>query len=409
MQGPKLVIDFSLPQEVIERRDTIRDFVGKKIVPYERDLRFTQHGPSDDLRNEMCALAKEAGLLTFQAPAHLGGWGPSHVEQAVYFEAAGWSTLGPVALNCAAPDEGNMFLLEKIANETQTEEFLKPQIAGDRRSVFAMTEPGGAGSDPGQLQTTAQWNGERFVINGLKWLITGAPGAKSWIIMAHLEENDQFEAGPTLFLCDGDKPGIAIERVMNSIDRSFVEGHGVVRFQDLQLTPDHLLGETGQGLRYAQLRLAPARMTHCMRWLGAATRAHAIATDYARKRTAFGKPLGDHQGVSFMLAENEMAFRQCRLLIWHTCWLMDQGEKARHDSSIAKAAVSEALYQVTDRCVQILGGSGVTDETPVELIFRDMRAFRIYDGPTEVHKFAIGRKIMRDAAKAGDGEYVFPQ
>ncbi|WP_433491525.1 acyl-CoA dehydrogenase family protein [Nocardia grenadensis] len=389
------MIDFTIPAELATERDRVRAFVADKIVPYERDPRLTSHGPTDELRQELVELARAENLLTIQAPTALGGRGLTHVEQAVLYEAAGWSTLGPIAMNCAAPDEGNMFLLSKIANPEQTERYLRPVIDGHQRSVFAMTEPDGAGSDPGQLATTATFDGEIFVIEGRKWLITGANGAKTWIIMALLGDNPHLPAGPTLFLTDGDRPGIVIERTMNTMDRNYVAGHCVVRFDNLTLPKSALLGEAGQALRYAQLRLAPARLTHCMRWLGAAERAQSIAIDHAKTRTAFGKTLGEHQGVSFMIADNEIALHQCRLTIWHTCWLMDQGEKARHESSMAKSFVSEELFKVADRCVQILGGIGVSDETVVEMIFRDMRPFRLYDGPTEVHKYAIGRKVLR--------------
>ncbi|WP_063125440.1 acyl-CoA dehydrogenase family protein [Nocardia fusca] len=389
------MIDFTIPAELAAERDRVRAFVADKIVPYERDPRLTSHGPTDELRQELVELARAEKLLTIQAPTALGGRGLTHVEQAVLYEAAGWSTLGPVAMNCAAPDEGNMFLLSKIANPEQTERYLQPVIDGHQRSVFAMTEPDGAGSDPGQLATTATFDGENFVIEGRKWLITGANGAKTWIIMALLGDNPHLPAGPTLFLTDGDRPGIVIERTMNTMDRNYVAGHCVVRFDNLTLPKSALLGEAGQALRYAQLRLAPARLTHCMRWLGAAERAQSIAIDHAKTRTAFGKTLGEHQGVSFMIADNEIALHQCRLTIWHTCWLMDQGEKARHESSMAKSFVSEELFKVADRCVQILGGIGVSDETVVEMIFRDMRPFRLYDGPTEVHKYAISRKVLR--------------
>ncbi|MGA6203950.1 acyl-CoA dehydrogenase family protein [Nocardia testacea] len=389
------MIDFTIPAELAAERDRVRAFVADKIVPYERDPRLTSHGPTDELRQELVELARAENLLTIQAPTALGGRGLTHVEQAVLYEAAGWSTLGPVAMNCAAPDEGNMFLLSKIANPEQTERYLRPVVDGHQRSVFAMTEPDGAGSDPGQLATTATFDGENFVIEGRKWLITGANGAKTWIIMALLGDNPHLPAGPTLFLTDGDQPGIVIERTMNTMDRNYVAGHCVVRFDNLTLPKSALLGEAGQALRYAQLRLAPARLTHCMRWLGAAERAQSIAIDHAKTRTAFGKTLGEHQGVSFMIADNEIALHQCRLTIWHTCWLMDQGEKARHESSMAKSFVSEELFKVADRCVQILGGIGVSDETVVEMIFRDMRPFRLYDGPTEVHKYAIGRKVLR--------------
>jgi acyl-CoA dehydrogenase len=389
------MIDFAIPDDLATLRDEIREFVSTQVVAFETDPRVTRHGPNDELRAELVGLARKAGLLTFQAPRRLGGREPSHVEQAVLFEAAGWSTLGPVALNCAAPDEGNMFLLAKIADDKQTEEFLRPVIDGRQRSVFAMTEPGGAGSDPNQLATAAVFDGTDYVIDGRKWLITGANGARTWIIMARVAPNSHGPDGPTLFLCDGNTPGIKLERVMNTMDRNYVEGHGVVTFADLRLPASAVLGEVGQALRYAQLRLAPARLTHCMRWLGAAVRAQSIAAEHARTRTSFGRPLGEHQGVSFMLADNEIALQQCRLAIWWACWTLDTGAKGRHESSMVKAYVSEELFKVADRCVQILGGMGISDETPVGMIFSDMRAFRLYDGPTEVHKHAIARQVLR--------------
>ena len=390
------MIDFEIPADLAARRDEIRTFVAEQIVPFERDPRLTRHGPNEEMRTEMVELARKAGLLTVQAPRRFGGWEPTHREQAVLFEAAGWSTLGPVAMNCAAPDEGNMFILSKIANEAQSEDFLVPVIDGRQRSVFAMTEPDGAGSDPGQLKTEAIFDGSEYVINGRKWLITGADGARTWIIMAKVAPNPHGGDGPTLFLCDGRTPGIELERVMNTMDRNYVQGHGVVRFDDLRLPASAVLGEVGQALRYAQMRLAPARLTHCMRWLGAAERAQSIAVEHARSRTAFGKPLGEHQGVGFMLADNEIALQQCRLGIWWACWTLDSGAKGRHESSMIKAYVSEELFKVADRCVQILGGMGISDETPVGMIFSDMRAFRLYDGPTEVHKYAIARQVLRD-------------
>ncbi|WP_396932363.1 acyl-CoA dehydrogenase family protein [Mycolicibacterium sp.] len=390
------MIDFEIPDDLAALRDEIRAFVVEKIVPYERDPRLTRHGPNEEMRTELVGLARDAGLLTFQATNRFGGREPSHREQAVLFEAAGWSTLGPVALNCAAPDEGNMYLLSKIASDEQAETFLVPVIDGRQRSVFAMTEPDGAGSDPNQLATEAVFDGSDYVINGLKWLITGANKARTWIIMARVAPNSHGADGPTLFLCDGQTPGIELERVMDTMDRNYVEGHGVVRFNNLRLPASAVLGEVGQALRYAQLRLAPARLTHCMRWLGAASRAQSIAIDHARTRTAFGKPLGEHQGVSFMLADNEIALQQCRLAIWWACWTLDGGAKGRHESSMVKAYVSEELFKVADRCVQILGGMGISDETPVGMIFSDMRAFRIYDGPTEVHKYAIARQVLRN-------------
>jgi acyl-CoA dehydrogenase len=393
------VIDFSVPQELTTLGERVRNFVIDAIVPYERDPRLTQHGPTDELRQELVELARKEGLLTPQASKRFGGKGISHIEQSVIYEASGWSTLGPVAMNCAAPDEGNMFLLDKLTTDEQAEVFLKPVLNGDVRSVFAMTEPGGAGSDPSQLLTEARRDGDSYVISGRKWLITGANGAGTWIVMAKVVDDGNL-SGPTLFLAKGDDDGIVIERVMNSVDRNYVEGHGVVVFDDLRVSVANVLGEVGEAMRYAQMRLAPARLTHAMRWLGAASRAQHIALEHAKTRTAFGAPIIDHQGVGFMLADNEIALTQCRLAIWYTAWILDQGHKGRHESSISKAFVSEELFKVVDRCIQVLGGIGVTDETPIEMIFRDIRGFRLYDGPTEVHKYAIIRRMNHVGSSA---------
>ena len=393
------MIDFSIRQELTTLGEQIRQFVIDAIIPYERDPRLTQHGPNDELRQELVQLAREQGYLTPQASPRFGGKGITHIEQSVIYEAAGWSTLGPVAMNCAAPDEGNMFILDKLTTDEQAETFLKPVLDGDVRSVFAMTEPGGAGSDPSQLLTEARRDGDCYVISGRKWLITGANGAATWIVMANVVGEGELN-GPTLFLAKGGDEGIVIERVMNSMDRNYVEGHGVVRFDNLRVPAVNILGQVGEAMRYAQMRLAPARLTHAMRWLGAASRAQHIALEHARTRTAFGSPIIDHQGVGFMLADNEIAITQCRLSIWYTAWILDQGHQGRHESSISKAFVSEELFKVVDRCVQVLGGIGVTDETPIEMIFRDIRGFRLYDGPTEVHKYAIIKRMGRFGSAA---------
>jgi acyl-CoA dehydrogenase len=389
------MIDFSITQQDLELRNQVRAFVQEKIIPYEQDERLTSHGPTDALRIELNALARDAGLLAPHVDAHFGGMGLSHVQRSIVFEAAGYSTLGPIALHCAAPDEGNMHMLEVVANDAQKEAYLRPLAEARVRSCFAMTEPQpGAGSDPGQLATRADRDGDHFVINGEKWLITGADGAGFAIIMARAFDGAQ-ELGPTMFFAPLPAPGFRIKRIMNSMDSSFTGGHAHVAIEGLRVHRDDVLGEVGQGLRYAQIRLAPARLTHCMRWLGAANRAHDIAAAYAVGRTAFGKALIEHEGVGFMLADNEIAMHMCRLAIQDAAWRLDQGQPARHESSMVKVFVSESLFNIVDRCMQVLGGSGLTDETQVERIFREVRAFRVYDGPSEVHRWAIANRVAR--------------
>ena len=384
-------MDFTLAPDLIDLRDRTRAFIAEQVIPLERDARQTSHGPSEELRRELVQRARVAGLLTPHASKELGGLGLSHIAKALVFEESGYSTLGPTAMNIHAPDEGNIHLMEAVGTPAQIDRWLRPQVAGHTRSCFAMTEPPpGAGADPSMLATTAVRDGDDYVINGTKWLITGATGAAYAIVMARMEDGSA-----TMFLSDMDQPGITVVRQMDAMDQCFTGGHGVVEFKDLRVPAANVLGEIGKGFRYAQVRLAPARLTHCMRWLGQARRAHDIATDFARRRQAFGKPLGEHEGVGFMLADNDMDLLTARLHILHTAWLLDQGEQGNFESSRAKVVCSEAEWRVVDRCVQILGGQGVTSETIVMRIFTDMRAFRIYDGPSEVHRWSMARKILR--------------
>ncbi|MEO8296235.1 MAG: acyl-CoA dehydrogenase family protein [Burkholderiales bacterium] len=384
-------MDFALTPDLIELRDRTREFIAREIIPFERDPRIDSHGPSDALRAELVAKARAAGLLTPHASKDMGGLGLSHIAKAAVFEEAGYSKLGPVALNIHAPDEGNIHLMEEVATPAQKERWLRPLVEGRTRSCFAMTEPApGAGADPSMLTTLATRDAHGdYLLSGTKWFITGAHGASFGIIMARMEDGSA-----TMFLADMDQPGVHHERQMDAMDTCFTGGHGVLRFENLRVPAADVLGEIGKGFRYAQVRLAPARLTHCMRWLGQARRAHETALAYARGRQAFGKRLGDHQGVSFMLADNDMDLQTARLHIWHTAWLLDQGQRCNFESSRAKVVASEAEWRIVDRCVQILGGQGVTGEKEVMRIFMDMRAFRIYDGPSEVHRDSLGKKLL---------------
>lgn len=383
-------MDFTIPDELIALQRKTRDFIAEHVIPMERDARLTAHGPTDCLRRELQAKAKSNGLLCPHASSEMGGMGLSHFAKAIVFEEAGYSPLGPVALNVHAPDEGNIHLMDIVATEAQKDRWLLPLVQGHIRSCFAMTEPApGSGSDPSMLQTTAVRDGDDYVINGDKWFITGADGAGFVIIMARMEDGTA-----TMFLADMSSPGIIHERSMDSLDSCFAGGHSVLRFKDLRVPAADVLGEIGKGFRYAQIRLAPARLTHCMRWLGAARRAQDIACHYSRNRQSFGKPLGEHQGVGFMLADNLMDLHTTRLAIWHCAWTLDMGERANVESSITKVVSSEAVWRVVDRCVQILGGQGVTGEQIVERIFRDIRPFRIYDGPSEIHRMSLATKLL---------------
>lgn len=289
-----------------------------------------------------------------------------------------------------------MYLLGKVATPEQKAQFLAPLVSGTARSAFFMTEPaaeGGAGSDPSMMKTTCRRDGDYWVIDGRKAFITGAEGASVGIIMAKSEE------GACMFLVDLPDPAIRIERVLDTIDSSMPGGHAIITIDNLRVPAEHMLGQSGEGFKYAQVRLAPARLSHCMRWHGAATRAQEIATAYVCKREAFGKLLIDHEGVGFQLADNLIDLRQAELMIDWCAGVLDSGSLGTAESSMAKVAVSEALFRVADRCVQVMGGTGVTGDTIVEQVFREVRAFRIYDGPSEVHRWSLAKKIKRDFLK----------
>ena len=373
----------------------VEAFVRDVVVPYEKDPRCGDHGPTDELVVELRQKARAAGVLTPHILAD--GSHLSQRETATVLKASGLSPLGPVAVNTMAPDEGNMYLLGKVGSPEMKERFLKPMVEGRARSAFFMTEPageGGAGSDPSMMQTTAVQDGNHWVVNGRKTFITGAQGAKVGIVMA------KSDAGACMFVVELPDPAIRIDRVIDTIDSSMPGGHAMVTIDNLRVPADQMLGEDGAGFNYAQVRLSPARLSHCMRWFGAASRANEIATAYAVKRHAFGKPLIDHEGVGFMLADNLIDLKQAELMIDWCADVLDTGVLGTTESSMAKVAVSEALYRVADRCVQVMGGTGVSTDTIVEQVFREVRAFRIYDGPTEVHKWSLAKKIKRDAAKA---------
>jgi len=375
--------------------DRVEAFVRDVVTSYERDPRLGAHGPSEELVHELRAKAREAGVMTphiLPDGSHL-----NQVETAAVLKRSGLSPLGPVAVNTMAPDEGNMFLLGKVATPMQKQRFLDKLVRGEARSAFFMTEPaedGGAGSDPSMLQTTAVLDGDEWVVNGRKMFITGAEGASVGIVMARTGSPDKVQA--TMFLVDLPHPAIRIERVLDTIDSSMPGGHALIAIDDLRVPHDQVLGEVNEGLRYAQVRLSPARLSHCMRWFGSTARAHEIATQYATTRKAFGKLLIDHEGVGFMLADNLIDLQQAALMIDWCAGVLDGGSLGTAESSMAKVAVSDALFRVADRCVQIMGGMGVSRDSIVEQVFREVRAFRIYDGPTEVHKWSLAKKIKRE-------------
>jgi acyl-CoA dehydrogenase len=371
-----------------------RAFVREVCIPAES--RFDGHELDPGLRAELQAAARDAGVFAPHVPAEYGGQGLDIRGWSTVFEEAGYSLLGPQALNCAAPDEGNMHMLELIATDEQKERYLRPLAAGQIRSCFAMTEPHpGAGSDPAALATSARPVGDGWAIDGDKRFISGADGAAFAICMARAPE------GATMFLIDADNPGWQVGRRMATTDSVFAGGHSEVALRDCRVAPDAVLGEVGQGFRYAQVRLGPARLTHCMRWLGLARRALDIALDRAAERELFGSRLAELGLAQGLIADSVIDIEASRALIRTAADALDAGSSARHETSIAKVFVAEAVFRVIDRSLQLTGGDGVSHDLPLARFLNEARPFRIYDGPSETHRWAIARRAARTRAQEG--------
>jgi acyl-CoA dehydrogenase len=393
-----MAIDLTVNTAIRTLRRRTAEFIRDTVIPAELTMLAGPGTPDDALRIRLQQAARAAGVFAPTAPTELGGHGLDLRGQSVVLEEAGYSLLGPLGMNCAAPDEGNMLLLEMIATQQQRERYLEPLAKGAIRSCFAMTEPPpGAGSDPGQLATTARRSGQGWLIEGRKWFATGADGAAFAIVMARTGGTaDAPEA--TMFLIPVDTPGFRLTRHVPALDSAFVGGHGEIELTDCHVGDDAVLGSAGKGFAYAQVRLAPARLTHCMRWIGLARRAHTIALEYVQGRTAFGNRLGELGMAQQLIADNEIDLATSRALIREAAWLVDTGGSGRHETSIAKTFVAEAVGRIVDRSVQLCGASGISGDLPLSAYLREVRAFRIYDGPSETHRWSIAKRALRNHA-----------
>ncbi|HET7735875.1 MAG TPA: acyl-CoA dehydrogenase family protein [Nocardioidaceae bacterium] len=371
---------------------TVRDFITTEVLPiddaFDGDINAAG---GETTRTRLQALAREAGILSPHGPVEYGGLGLNMTDRAPIFEAAGHSLFGPLALNIAAPDEGNIHMLHLIAEGTQRESYLAPLTQGDARSAFAMTEPSpGAGADPNAMLTTATKVEGGWVINGRKHLITGAYGATFFIVMARTP------SGATMFLVPAEREGIELVRHIPTVDLSMIGGHAEMTFTDVFVPEDDVLGEVGQGFKYAQVRLGPARMTHVMRWSGAAHHAHQTAVRYASQRQAFGSRIADLGLAQQLIADNEIDLAATKALLMVACTELDNGGRASKETSIAKTFAAEALHRVVDRSLQLCGGIGASADLPIARILREIRLFRIYDGPSEVHRWSLAKRAVRE-------------
>jgi len=393
-------IEFAPDERAAEVATRVAEFVRDVVLPEEQACDGVVHDGPEPLRRRLQQAARDAGVFAPHVAARWGGLGLDLRGQAVVFEAAGYSLLGPLALNIAAPDEGNTHLLEKVADEAQQKRYLAPLAAGEARSCFAMTEPApGAGSDPRALATTATRIDGGWRIDGRKWFISGADGAAFAICMARTSGAPGDAGGATMFLVDAGNPGLKLVRNIKTLDEGLFGGHSEIVFDGCEVGDDAVLGEVDRGFEYAQVRLGPARLTHCMRWLGIARRAQDVALDRAATRSAFGRPLAELGMVQQLIADSEIDIEAARALLWRACWELDQGRTGAQHTSIAKTFVSEAVHRVVDRAVQICGALGISADAPLSRLYREVRPFRIYDGPSETHRWAIARRASKARAR----------
>ncbi|MCU0511377.1 MAG: acyl-CoA dehydrogenase family protein [Anaerolineae bacterium] len=391
-------MDFTIPPPVQQLARRVQQFVEEVVLPVEKRVL----AGAELTKNDVFALraqARAAGLFAPTMPVHLGGLGLSIPEWVPVLEAAGRSLIGPLALHCAAPDEGNMHTLHLYASPEQVEQYLRPLVAGEVFSGFSMTEPPpGAGSDPTMIQTTAVREGDTWVLNGHKWYTTNGTVADFLLIFARTRQDVSPYKGCSIFLAPVTTPGIHIVRDVPTIGRHDFGGHVEIRYEEVRLPHSALLGEEGAGFGITQARLGPARLTHCMRWTGIAQRALEIAAGYAATREAFGKKLMEHQSVGFMLADSEMELHAGRLLMHQAAWLLHQGDQARAEAAMTKVFVSEAVNRIIDRAIQICGGTGISRDLPLSTWYESARAFRIYDGASEVHRMVAARQVIKKYA-----------
>ncbi len=390
-------MDFSITPQIEDYRQRIAAFVEKEILPLEAErAAYDTHGNiALPLLDTLRAKARGEGLWCLQLRPENGGAGLSKVGMAVCYEEMARSIFGPVVFNAAAPDDGNMQVLEKLGTDEQKQRWLAPIAEGRARSSFAMTEPHpGGGSDPSMIRTSAERRGDRYVVTGRKWFITGAEEAHHFILVART--SDDARHGLTAFLFDRDVPGWRIVRRIGIMGPEEHGGHCELEFDGLEVPEENILGGVGGGLKVTQVRLGPARLTHCMRWLGLAKRCVEVATAYAAERTGFGQRLADRESIQMMLGDIAMRIEIGRLLAMKAAWELDRGGFARKEVSMAKVHVANLLHDAADVGIQVNGARGYSTDTVLEWIYRYARQARLVDGADEVHKMVLNRFLTEE-------------
>lgn len=394
-------MDFSTPPELEEICKKVTSFMDEHVYANE-SLVIEDEGLPVDLERDLQQKVKDRGLWAPNVAKEWGGMGLGFIGQALVNEIIGRSIIAPRIFGSAAPDAGNAELLHLSATPAQKEQYLKPLAAGDVRSCFAMTEPGVSGSDPTGLQTRAVREGDEWVINGRKWFASGAIGSEFAIVMAVTDPTADKHKRASMILVPTATKGFNIIRSVPVMGSGSVGGHCEISFENCRAPLGNLLGAEGNGFKLAQARLGPGRIQHCMRWIGAAQRSFELMCRYALKRESFGEPLAQKQTVQTWIADSAAEINAARLMTLHAAWKMDRGDDARIEISLIKFFGARVLHDVVDRAIQVHGALGYSRDTPLESIYRDARAARIYDGPDEVHRMVVARRILRGFKQANE-------
>ncbi|WP_370245199.1 acyl-CoA dehydrogenase family protein [Salipiger sp.] len=391
-------MDFTISPKIEDYRARIARFVEQEILPLEEDR--ANYDPHENIRKDVLrdlrAKAKAEGLWCLQLKQETGGQELGIQGMAVCYEEMNRSIFGPVVFNAAAPDDGNMQVLEKVGTEAQKAAWLQPIVRGDVQSAFVMTEPApGSGSDPGGMMlTSARKDGDKYIVRGRKWFITGAEESEHFILIARTSDDPR--KGLSAFLHKRDTPGFRIERRIPIMGPEEHGGHCEVVYEDMEIPAENLLMNEGDGLKLTQIRLGPARLTHCMRWLGLSKRCVEIASEYAHNRFAFGERLSKRESVQMMLGDLAMQIEIGRMLVMKAAWALYQGSFARKEVSMAKVHVANVLHKAADTAIQINGARGYSKDTPLEWIYRYARQARLVDGADEVHKMVLHRNVEKE-------------
>jgi acyl-CoA dehydrogenase len=393
------IADLAPTAEIEELRARYRSFMEEHVYPHERAL----HADDEELIRSLQSRAKAAGLWAPHVPPEAGGTGQGFLAYAHLNEEIGRSTYAQLVFGCQAPDAGNAEILHLFGTSEQRERWLRPLVAGEVRSFFSMTEPEVPGSDPTTLRTTARRDGDEWVIDGHKWFSSGADGAAFGIVMAVTDPDAPAHGRASQIVVPADTPGVEIVRpipVLGHSGRGW-STHCEVRYSGVRVPLENTLGAPGDGFRIAQKRLGPGRIHHVMRWLGQMQRAFELMCSYALEREAFGSRLADKQTVQNWIADSAAEIHACRLLTLDAARKIDEGDEARVEVSVIKFYAARVLQEVIDRAMQVHGARGLTDETPLAWMYGQARAARIYDGPDEVHRMVVSRRILREFEEGG--------